>query len=640
MFDWNPKAQNAIFLDENTGGKGRYFKARFLQSGLVKYSFGVCVLDKETIDKFVYDFVGCPVIIDHQDVTSENAKDVCCGNIAHVWYDDKDGFYWCDGIITDETAISLINDGYNVSCQYEITEYANNTTNKLHNGNPYDKVILNGKPEHLAIVKNPRYENALIAINAIEKDDNVKEWITVKGNHIPVKEGQTKEEATQDFDTIDYYSQEAMKARKAKNSNNGKTWITEKCGTNTPPLNVPKNPPIVSNTADKKLSNFIERNKMLEDVYIANNADYDKERGSWITVKGTHVFVREGQSVGEAVKDKMADWNDDKGEGELVLVKGGDTYKELENKFVNLNKRIKSMREDLLDPDLKESDREIRAGRIEAAEKELTSIKKQLEKHPDREKNTKVKLDSAKLKKAQEDIDFVKRMLGQNKLTNFIKENNMTNFLNGLFNKGRNSQEMNKDEVKNLVFETLLELKAANEADDKDKKADNEDVDKRELIRQIMAIAGKHEDNEDVRTIAKLAEKLAYDKSEAGTADNKAKNEDGTEDKRKLIDEVGGILKGKVDNEVWRTIIGKIEKIAYKKSEAGTADNKCKNEDEEAEEKYEELKEKIEKEAENKKAKNSIEKQTAMITSALFKQEPKINYVSQKDRLALGDKLF
>lgn len=56
---------------------------------------------------------------------------------------------------------------------------------------------------------------------------------------------------------------------------------------------------------------------------------------------------------------------------------------------------------------------------------------------------------------------------------------------------------------------------------DKDKKADNEKVDKRDIIRQIMAIAGKHEDNEDVKTIAKLAEKLAYDESEAGTADNK-----------------------------------------------------------------------------------------------------------------------
>ena len=60
MKDWNikeDKAQNAIYLKEDNGGKGRFFRARFLQAGLVKYSFGVCLLKKETIDKFVYKFV-------------------------------------------------------------------------------------------------------------------------------------------------------------------------------------------------------------------------------------------------------------------------------------------------------------------------------------------------------------------------------------------------------------------------------------------------------------------------------------------------------------------------------------------------------------------------------------------------------
>lgn len=42
-------------------------------------------------------------------------------------------------------------------------------------------------------------------------------------------------------------------------------------------------------------------------------------------------------------------------------------------------------------------------------------------------------------------------------------------------------------------------------------------------------------------------------------------------DKRKLIDEIGGILKGKVDDEIIRTIIGKCEKMAYNASETGKA---------------------------------------------------------------------
>lgn len=163
---------------------------------------------------------------------------------------------------------------------------------------------------------------------------------------------------------------------------------------------------------------------------------------------------------------------------------------------------------------------------------------------------------------------------------------------------------MNKKELKDLFMDCLLE--ARNEAeeeaeeekkkDDEEKEAKNDIVDKRDIIRQIMAIAGKHEDNEDVRTIAKLAEKLAYDKSEA---DRKA-------------------------------------------------DNKCKNEEEEEEkedykEKFEELKAKMEadekkKEAENKKAKNAIEDQKALFTQGSISQ--KSSYISKKAAIELGNELY
>ena len=53
------------------------------------------------------------------------------------------------------------------------------------------------------------------------------------------------------------------------------------------------------------------------------------------------------------------------------------------------------------------------------------------------------------------------------------------------------------------------------------------------------------------------------------------------EDKRSIIDEIGGILKDKVDEEVWRTIVGKMEKLAYEGSEDSKADNACKSKNEE-----------------------------------------------------------
>ena len=66
----------------------------------------------------------------------------------------------------------------------------------------------------------------------------------------------------------------------------------------------------------------------------------------------------------------------------------------------------------------------------------------------------------------------------------------------------------------------------------------------------------------------------------------KSKNEE--TDKRKLIDEVAGMMKSAgADDELIRTAIGKMEKLAYDKSEAGTADNKAKNEDEDDENKEE-----------------------------------------------------
>ena len=85
---------------------------------------------------------------------------------------------------------------------------------------------------------------------------------------------------------------------------------------------------------------------------------------------------------------------------------------------------------------------------------------------------------------------------------------------------------------------------------------------------------------------------------------SQVENEAEKTDKRKGIDEIGGILKSAgVDDEIIRTVIKKCEELSYEKSEAGSADNcgkKAKNADEdEIEEEFEE-----EKEVANKKAKN------------------------------------
>lgn len=91
-------------------------------------------------------------------------------------------------------------------------------------------------------------------------------------------------------------------------------------------------------------------------------------------------------------------------------------------------------------------------------------------------------------------------------------------------------------------------------------------------------------------------DKFMSEEQSEGEHSDSIKDTSGTEtentDKRALIDEIGGILKGKVDEELWRTIIGKAEKLAYTGSEASKADNegcvddknKAQNEDAEEDE--------------------------------------------------------
>lgn len=45
----------------------------------------------------------------------------------------------------------------------------------------------------------PSYSSYKRQMSVLDKDDNIEAWITVKGNHIPIMKGQSKEDAVKSF---------------------------------------------------------------------------------------------------------------------------------------------------------------------------------------------------------------------------------------------------------------------------------------------------------------------------------------------------------------------------------------------------------------------------------------------------------
>ncbi|MBQ8677321.1 MAG: DUF2213 domain-containing protein [Alphaproteobacteria bacterium] len=163
---------NFTFDDTKVEGKGRHFVSRFIEPGAVSYGkAGVLKVTKEVLDRFIQSFVGCPIVIKHQNITDDNADDKRVGVVNGVWYDGKDGWFYCDGIIWNSEAIKKIENGWTVSCTYEMTD-STGESGEWHNIH-YDDELLDGVFLHLAIVPNPRYEDATIKFNSKDRDNEM-----------------------------------------------------------------------------------------------------------------------------------------------------------------------------------------------------------------------------------------------------------------------------------------------------------------------------------------------------------------------------------------------------------------------------------------------------------------------------------
>jgi hypothetical protein len=222
-------------------GKGRRFTSKFIEPGIIKYSDDkgqpyVALVKKEAIDRFIGSIIGCPLIIKHHDVNKDTVEDLRCGIISEVTYNQADGWYYCSGIVWDEQAIKNIEEhGWSVSCTYVITDEGEGG---IYHDIKYDTEFMNGDFEHLALVENPRYEEATIVLNSkgepIRKKQNAIITEKIENESCVAENGDRKEKIRRQIEIlqeeIDLLRKELDEQdnSKSKNDNGGNAMFQKK----------------------------------------------------------------------------------------------------------------------------------------------------------------------------------------------------------------------------------------------------------------------------------------------------------------------------------------------------------------------------------------------------------------------------
>lgn len=142
----------------------KFYKKIFLTAGLADYNDsneGVLLINKDTIDKAKNTLKGKPVIITHDGTEP-------VGKVVDVYFDNDKGAFVCGFNVWDNEAIDLLdNQNYSISCTYNIL--ARNDGGTYHHIN-YDEEATEIEFENIAIVENPRYNEARQVLNSVEED--------------------------------------------------------------------------------------------------------------------------------------------------------------------------------------------------------------------------------------------------------------------------------------------------------------------------------------------------------------------------------------------------------------------------------------------------------------------------------------
>lgn len=147
----------------------KYYKRYFITPGIVCYEKNnketeILLLKKKVLDDNVKTIIDKPVIITH-----EGKEEV--GKVVEAYYDVNKGYYVVGFNVWNKKAKDLLdNKGYSVSCNYIVLQ-EKDANGEFYHDSKYDKEVLNMRFKDLAIVKEPKYQEAKEYVNSSIKGE-------------------------------------------------------------------------------------------------------------------------------------------------------------------------------------------------------------------------------------------------------------------------------------------------------------------------------------------------------------------------------------------------------------------------------------------------------------------------------------
>ena len=169
---------------QNAKEEPKIFYCKHIAPGVCAYEDETILIGEEALKGMDKTFAGKPIYVNHQKVNLENLQEEADGYVAESFYLPEDGCHWAKMIIVSDKGQEAIRKGWKVSNAYVPDEFG--IGGEWHNV-PYNREIMKAHYTHLALVDNPRYEEAEVMtpeqfkMYKEEKKAQLKELENTKG---------------------------------------------------------------------------------------------------------------------------------------------------------------------------------------------------------------------------------------------------------------------------------------------------------------------------------------------------------------------------------------------------------------------------------------------------------------------------